>query len=152
MQWGRGKKRSDSFGGDSLEIVESVDAGVVPVGKMKLDSIASDGIPVGDRNPVEIATVIDFHHFIAEKIAFSLRFRAGGEGTKLVHLVIVLRSIFPPDGNFVPDELDIFDLCHSCAGPVARSGVGGNIDAKRLAILFNCAKNFPKPALLSGVG
>lgn len=97
------------------------------VAEVKLDRVTPDRGESGDRHSGEIPAFLASANALSQQIVFSLRFGAGRQGSQLIHGKIIFDSIFPTEGDFVADELNVCGLDHEAgilAAEVANSTAG----------------------------
>ena len=107
------------------QVFEGVETGMMLVAEQELDGVSADEIPAGHGYSGKLGlrgAAVD----LAEKIAFPDVFRTGRHGAQKFHRVVGLDAIFPGDGNFISDGLNIFWSNHEgesvvSAGSVLRS-------------------------------
>lgn len=97
--------------GQLAEEVVAVEAGFVAVAEIETDGVVADDLPAEDRHAGEflraVAAVL-----VSEDVALADVLRARGRGTQVFHRKIRLGTVFPDDGDFVADELDVGGRFH----------------------------------------
>lgn len=99
--------------GDLFEVVVGIDAGLMAIGKVELESVTADLLPARHLDAAEVFILLISRDGISKKVSLALGFGAGREGAEAVHFIKVVGTIRPADGYFVSDDLDVAEPCHS---------------------------------------
>ena len=101
--------------GEFAEKVVAVEAGFVAVAEIEADGVVAYDFPRFDGYAGEflraVAAVL-----VSEDVTLADVLRAGGCGAQVFHQEIRLRTVFPDDGDFVADELDVGGRFHVTKG------------------------------------
>lgn len=97
--------RSVSFGQLAEEVV-AVEAGLVAIAEIEADGVVADLFPTADGHAREffraVAAIL-----VSQNVTLADVGGTGRRGAQVLHREIRLRTVFPDDGDFVADELDV---------------------------------------------
>ena len=101
--------------GELAEEVVAEEAGFVAVAEIEADGVVADLFPAGDGHAGELFRAVAAV-LVSEDVTFADVGGAGGRGAQVFHQVVGFDAVFPDDGDFRTDELDVGGRFHVAKG------------------------------------